>query len=509
MSRLGSRSLFGAVFVLAVMSAFTPRSAGAPGTRSGDPGLRGAVARLLPPLEAAARVADGGRGGPDAVQAQYDLARDFEGALVASAPVSEGCQRLHRTATRYAHGRVTESEGVDRLSPALVMAGAKRAQAALTELKLLSRSCSFGPLRPVSSPPELLAPRSNEIFLGEVTGRAPAGTTGAVLIANGRVVSESRAKRGSFTTSLDAAPGRYSLKIRFLANGRELGTAVSRDVWLLPPSAVARGTKSTRDRQQASKLASVANRFSGQSGIWLQKLGTGAYAGWNEDARFPAASTVKLAVLIAALDRFGPRPERSRVAYDLRTLAAWSSNLAANRLVDELGGSEVAGSRIAQAVLRRLGANSSTYTGDYRVGTSLGAGPTANAPDPPPLVSQRVTTARDLGRILEQLHGAAFGDRAARKSTGLSRHEAQVGLTLLLASQPTRDNLGLFRPTLGRAFPMAQKNGWLRDARHTAAVLYATDGPRIAVVLTYRSGLARADAEKLGGLVAQAALGRR
>jgi hypothetical protein len=210
---------------------------------------------------------------------------------------------------------------------------------------------------------------------------------------------------------------------------------------------------------------------------------------------------VKLGVLVASLNRFGPRPERSRVAYDLRALTAWSSNLAANRLVEKLGSSSAAGAVIVTRTLRRLGATSSTYAGNYRVGTSLSAGPQANAPDPPPLVSGRVTTARDLARILERLHDAALGDRNALASTGLSSHEAQMGLTLLLSSQPVGENVGLLRPALGLAVPVAQKNGWLRDARHTAAIVYAKGGPKIIVVLTYRPGLTLAAAQTLGARV--------
>jgi hypothetical protein len=192
------------------------------------------------------------------------------------------------------------------------------------------------------------------------------------------------ARAGEVTFPLKAQPGRHHLEVRFLARGeRVLAAARSDDIWLLPAAANRLPPFRHLDRDLAARLAAVANSFPGQSGIWVENLSTGRTAGWNSDARFPAASTVKLAVLVAALARFGPRPERSEIAHDLEALTGWSSNLAANRLLSKLGGSEHAGARIAQQTLRRLGANSSSYTGDYRVGTSTRrAGD--EAPDPPP-----------------------------------------------------------------------------------------------------------------------------
>jgi hypothetical protein len=106
--------------------------------------------------------------------------------------------------------------------------------------------------------------------------------------------------------------------------------------------------------------------------------------------------------------------------------------------------------------------------------------------------------------MLALLHGAAVGDADARKITGLSRHEARIGLALLLNSEPRGDNLGLLRPAYPRTVPMAQKQGWLTDARHTAAIVYTQNGPQIVVVLTYRRGLAREQAASLGTSVARA-----
>jgi Beta-lactamase enzyme family len=205
---------------------------------------------------------------------------------------------------------------------------------------------------------------------------------------------------------------------------------------------------------------------------------------------------VKLGVLAAALDRYGPRPERSPLAYDMQTIASWSSNLAANRLLKLLGRS------LVEERLRRMGATRSTYPGEYRVGTSRSRAVQRE----PPLVSSRTTTARDLGRVLTSLHSAATGNARAGAQTRLSRHEARVGIAMLLRSLPRADNIGLFRPALPAGMPAAQKHAWISSARHSAAVLYTARGPVVVVVLTYRESLTLSAAQQLAQRVLRAAL---
>jgi Beta-lactamase enzyme family len=266
----------------------------------------------------------------------------------------------------------------------------------------------------------------------------------------------------------------------------------AREVPELAIPALARAERGT-DRRLAARLQTIGRSYRGWAGFWVHDLATGATAGWNADARFPAASTVKLGVLAAALRRYGPRPERSSVWYDLRQLTGWSSNLAANRLVRKVGGEQV----VADA-LRRLGARSSTYPGPYRAGTAV----RADAPKPPPVTHWRVTTAHDLGRILYAFQAAAAGNRYVQRYSGLSRHEARLGLALLATGSSAGENAGLLRPYLGRT-TVAHKAGWMSDLRATAAVVYRRGRPVIAVVLAYRPGIGLAEARSLGRRVAR------
>jgi beta-lactamase class A len=260
----------------------------------------------------------------------------------------------------------------------------------------------------------------------------------------------------------------------------------------LPPGGSHAHWESGRDDALAAKLATLGRSFHGWAGFWVHDLRTGRTAGWNSDARFGAASLVKLGVLAAALRRFGPYPERSSEWPAIRALARTSSNRAANRLVDRVGGLSV----VAEA-LRRLGMWSSTYPGPYRLGTSSG-----DAPNPPPHTTWRVTTAHDLGRALYTLHAAALGNRRVQRRSGLSRHEARLAVSLLLHSIARGDNVGLLRPSLP-GLPLAQKNGWITDLRGTAAIVYLPEHPTIVVVLAYRPGLGLREAQALGARVAR------
>jgi hypothetical protein len=311
----------------------------------------------------------------------------------------------------------------------------------------------------------------------------PRAANRAELWVDHRRILSGRTFRGRASFRLRGRAGRrVRVSVRFLRGRRLVARAAADDVWLLP-----RGSRRARrphghDRRLAARLASLGARYDGWTGIWTHDLATGRTAGWNADASFPAASLVKLGVLVAALDRFGAEPRNATVAGDIRELAVRSSNLASNRLVVALGGSERAGAQIVEATLHRLGAVSSTFTGFYRIDSAV----RSDAPRPPPFLAYRRTTASDIGRVLFELHAAAAGNRLALRRARLSLHEARVAVGLLLGSDPGGENVGLFGRLLGPALPAAQKHGWTTSLRHSAAIVYTVRGPVIVVVLTYR-----------------------
>jgi hypothetical protein len=287
------------------------------------------------------------------------------------------------------------------------------------------------------------------------------------------------------------APGRYDLRIRFERGGRLLRRDESSRVWLLPRTAQVARRERARDRALERRLADLGRAYRGYAAFWVHDLRTGRVAGWNSDTSFPAASILKLGVVIAALQRWEPGSAAWR---DIVDTTVWSSNEGSNQLLVRLGGSEAGGTRIVNETLRRLGATASVFTGNYRLGT----GPVADSPRPLPILTYRRTTARDMGRILFELHASALGNRLAQRRTGLGRHEARIALGLLLSSDPRGDNMGLFRQATG--LPMAQKHGWTSKLRHSAAIVYTPSGPKIAVLLTFRTDKISPSASRvLGG----------
>jgi hypothetical protein len=344
-----------------------------------------------------------------------------------------------------------------------------------------------------------LSPGPGEAFFGVVTAVGPTSATRAELRVRGGRARSTRVVGGRAVFRL--APGRRDIAVRFLDGTRVLARVRADYVWSLPNDVQKARRERRREAALASALGELGRTFPGYAAFWVHRLRTGSFAGWNADASFPAASLVKLGLLVAAIDRYGAEPADPRVAKEIRDLAVWSSNLASNRLLLRLGGSERAGAELVTRVLWRLGARSSTFTGFYRLGTSVAA----DAPRPLPFLAYRRTTAHDVGRILFQLHAAALGRPASLRATRLSRREARVALRFLLSSPPTGENLGLFRPSLP-AVPMAQKQGWTTSLRHTAAIVYGRGGPTILVVLTYRTQLAPADARALGARFVSLAL---
>jgi beta-lactamase class A len=427
------------------------------------------------------------RGTPEDAQRVYDAARDLEVALPAG--TTTDCVPLLAALRRFASGAVTAAEALDRLAPARRPTAVARARAARALVELNRRPCrGTGPAAP-AAPPELDTPRSGETFDGRVLFVRPARAARATLHVDGTLVG-STVLPGVLRVPGSARPiGR--VEVRFGdRSGKVVGRAVSRRVWLLPSPAWGVAESARSDRALASRLARLGDSFDGYSAFWVADLASGASAGWNAAALFPAASTVKLGVLGAALAAFDADDVHD-ARHELDAITAWSSNLAANRL------SRLVGLTAVTRSLRSLGATASTYTGDYRVATALGG-----RSSQPPLVSRRVTTAADLGRVLVSLHRIAAGDGALTRRTGLTKHDARLVIGGLLRAETIGENAGLVAPFLPRTLAVAHKNGWISNARHTAALVYGPSGPVVVTVLTYRNRLSLARARALGRMVA-------
>ncbi len=465
-----------------VVAALLLAAVAVPSAAGSDAGVRRAAAQALPPVE---RAVGAGIGSGIAAQAQYDAARALEAAVPPLRSVSPGYRPLAQALLGYAGAVVGAAEGVDQLDAARVQAGRRLADAQLARVDGLARTCMSRGRAARSQSGELIVPRTGEAFFGEV--RAPNHGDTARLSVNGQLLRVVHSLAPKLSFRLHLRPGRYDLELRFFRRGRLVARAEAADAYLLPATARHHRAALTTDTGLQGELREVGAAFPGWAAIYTHDLRSGRAAGWNADALFPAASTVKLGVLAAVLQRWGPH----RLESDLRAMTDWSSNLAANRLLRLVGdGSESLGVQRVEATLARLGATSSRYPGSYRIGTSVD--------EQPPLATGRVTTARDLGRALYAIAAAAAGDRTAARRTGLDEETARYALGLLLESERSGVNAGLVAGGLPPGTPIAQKNGWITDVRDTAAIVYGPGGPRIVVVLAYRPGLTTEAAAALG-----------
>jgi len=474
--------------IRSVVASLAVVAASAAPALGGDRELLGALDGGLAPTISASRAA--ASGSPSLVQRHYDRARDLQEAVRRAAPFSASCHLLGGWAGRYAAAEVAAAEGLDRLQPARAARFRQVAGSARVRIAAARPACRPGaPLR-AAPIPALIEPRPGAVTFGAVVARAPSGADAAALYANGAAAGPLALGGGLARARLTGRAGRYNLEVRFTRAGRTVAVARSAGVWLLPQSVGDAVRPPEMDPAWQARVRAAASAFTGISAVWVHDLRTGRAASWNAAARFPAASTVKLGAIVEALRRMGPQPEGSALFHDVRGIATWSSNLASNRLLGRVGGSAA-----VQGALARMGATSSTFTGPYIVATER---PPVDAPEPPPRVSGRVTTAYDLGVVMRTLHDAARGNVDALARTRLSTPQARLALGLLLSSEAAGDNLGLFREALGPSVPAAQKQGWISSARHSAAVVYTARGPVVVVALTYQPGLTRARAARLG-----------
>ena len=274
----------------------------------------------------------------------------------------------------------------------------------------------------------------------------------------------------------------------------------------LPQRASPRVVAARLDGALARSVVALARGFPGTSGVYVQDLGTGQGAAWNASARFPAASTLKLAIAVAVLRAHdGVPPAGSRVASLLTSMLVRSDNDAANALEVWLAGSTSAGSARVNETMRALGLHDSEMYGGYERTPQRAA-----VADPDP--------GREQPRLRRRQVHDRLGSRAARPR-GLPRRGRQGvaaaarrhrvgGAAPALAARARRGRrqarLGSQDPTCASSTRPA---GWRRPAT-TRGIVVWPGGAFVAAVLTWnRAGVGTAG-DVLAGRVAAESLKR-
>ena len=175
----------------------------------------------------------------------------------------------------------------------------------------------------------LTAPQAYEANPGIIRGVAPPGTTRLRVLADGRSVRVLRltsGRRAFLLGPIGLPPRDLTLKVEALDGTRVLASATVEHVFGLPAAAAAVAPPQTIDGAVQHAVASLPAHTGVASAAWVRDLASGRTAAYNAGAHFPAASTVKLAILLGVLARDSADPLRSSSWSLERALVLDSSN---------------------------------------------------------------------------------------------------------------------------------------------------------------------------------------
>ncbi len=364
-------------------------------------------------------------------------------------------------------------------------------------------------------PPAIEQPAPYQLSYGTVAGTAAAGTRRIIVRAGGRVLADLPLRRRRFLVRVELPPAETTVRVVSVdAEGRR-ASAASGHVLGVPRAAAPRWRAARLDEVLARDLRRAAAAFGPTSGVYVESLVTGAGAAWNARARFPAASTLKLAIAVTALARLEGTPAHgSYLDVLLWRMLVQSDNGAANAVECSFGGSTSGGSGLVNALMRSLGLVDSEMYGGYET-ESAGAGsvrlPAVSIPlrveSQPAWGYGKHTTASDLARLLRGVWLASAGLGPLRTAQpGLTPADARY-LLYLLARVPDHGKLDRQVGSLP-GVRVLHKAGWIGRARHDNGIVFWPGGAFVAAVMTYRAGGAGTASDVLAGRVARLALDR-
>ena len=361
---------------------------------------------------------------------------------------------------------------------------------------------------PPLAPPAVEQPAARQVSYGLVTGRAARGTVRVLVHANGRRLAARTVAGRRFTLRVTLPRGDVTVRVTTVGRAGSRSSTSVRNVFALPPGSRPRVVRSRLDRMLATKLTRMTRGYRGTAGYFVQSLTGGAGAAWNADARFPAASTLKLAIAATVLARHsGIPPPGSYVDGLLRELIIPSDDAVANSLLVWIAGSTSSGAYRVNDLMRSIGLSDSLMYGGYQV-TRVLSGPIPRRVDEAPSFGVgKYTTASDMTALWRALWLASAGAGPLRAAQpGLTPADARylLWLTAHVRDQPKLDSL----VRRDRHADVLHKAGWISTARHDTGLVFWKGGVFVAGVMTYRSSGVARSSDRLAGRVAAVALQR-
>lgn len=357
---------------------------------------------------------------------------------------------------------------------------------------------------PALPPPAIVSPAPYEVSFGLVAGSVPRGTRRLIVRLGERTLADLLVRGRSYAVRIDLPQRDVTLRVTAVdALGRRSSAAVG-PVFGLPRAPARSAPATSEDPALARTVRKLTRSFGGTSAVYVQDLATGRGAAWNARARFPAASTLKLAIAVTILRAQQGKPAPgTRLDSLLRTMLVYSDNAAANELEVWLAGSTSAGSDRVNETMTALGLTDSLMYGGYETNRALQGQIPIRVDDQPSFGLGKYTTAWDLGRLARTVHLAARGEGPLLR-LGVTGAEARYLLRVLAQ---VADPGKLDRFLRGSAIAL-HKSGWLGTARHDNGVVYWPGGAYVATVMTWSPSGVGPSSDVLAGRVALAALKR-
>lgn len=247
-----------------------------------------------------------------------------------------------------------------------------------------------------------------------------------------------------------------------------------------PTVSVAPDPSDARWDQMTGRLAKMAVKYPGRVSIYLKDLKTGRTWMHHPDDLFPAASLIKVPVMIAAFYKIrdGHLDLDERIAITRRNRVGGSGSLkwrpdgtkltVRELLVHMINESDNTATRM---VLDRIGIGyvqqqfprmGLLYTGIYEEGMSIKGGR---------VMHENYTTAREMSMLMDKIYSGKAVDKVS----------SEVMLGILKKPKAVASRLAKGMP---RGWEIAHKTGLLRQACHDSAIFMTPNGDYALTVLT-------------------------
>jgi len=290
---------------------------------------------------------------------------------------------------------------------------------------------------------------------------------------DGRRRARVRVPRGPRRVTVPVPAGHHEVRVRARGPG---GAAASRTirVWVLPRS----GRRAGRvpgyvDPGLQGEVEALVGAFPATSGVYVQHLVSGCGAAVNADAQFPAASTLKAAILLQAVRRGGAAPSSLGGLLDQMILT--SDDRAANAVLAAVGGPAA----VTEA-LHGLGLWRSLVRAPYILEGErrpLRIATTAQ----PALFTNYITTPFELARLMVAVHRGALGVGGLPR-LGVPARAIRTEVLPRLLDVRDRTKLPSGLPA---GAPVAHKTGYNTNVKADGGIAYLRRGPVVMAVMTW------------------------